>query len=107
MPAEDSALLGVPGETPTESEKEEAAAARPFGAMPLIVLTQSKGFPYDGERADQKIGHMIAWRASHAVLAGRPTRGKLVMPPNSGHMIQMSQPKAVVDAVQEVVNAAK
>jgi pimeloyl-ACP methyl ester carboxylesterase len=107
MLAEDSALLGVPGEAPTESEKEEAAAARPFGAMPLIVLTQSKGFPYDGERADQKIGHMIAWRASHAVLAGRSTRGKLIMPPNSGHMIQMSQPKAVVDAVQEVVNAAK
>jgi pimeloyl-ACP methyl ester carboxylesterase len=104
--AEDAALLGVPGEGPTQSEREEAAAARPFGAMPLIVLTQSKGFPYDGERAELKAQRMIAWRAGHVVLAGRSTRGKLVMPPNSGHMIQMSQPKAVVDAVQEVVNAA-
>jgi len=107
MLQEDAALLGVPGEAPTQSEAEEAAAARPFGAMPLIVLTQSRGLPYDGERPDLKIKHMIAWRAGHAVLAGRSSRGKLVMPANSGHMIQLSQPKAVIDAVQEVVSAAK
>jgi pimeloyl-ACP methyl ester carboxylesterase len=107
MLAEDAALLGVPGAGPTQSEAEEAAAARPFGAMPLIVLTQSRGFSYGGERAELQTQRMIAWRAGHAVLAGRSARGKLVMPPNSGHMIQLSQPKAVIDAVLEVVSAAR
>ena len=108
MLAEDAALLGVPGSGPSQSEAEEAAAARPFGAMPLIVLTQSRGFGYgDAGTAELKAKRMIAWRAGHAALVGRSTRGKLMMPPNSGHMIQLSQPRAVIDAVLEVVNAGR
>ncbi len=106
--AEDAALLGIPGAGTSQSEGEEAAAARPFGSLPLVVLTQSRGFAYgDSQRADLKAKRMIAWRAGHVSLAGRSTRGKLMMPPNSGHMIQLSQPRAVIDAVQEVVNAAR
>ena len=107
MLAEDAALLGVPGMGPTETDKEEAAAARSFGAIPLIVLTQSSGFAYDGERAELKAQYLAAWRGGQVALLARSTRSKLIMPPNSGHMIQMSQPKAVVDAVQEVVSAAR
>ena len=107
MLAEDAALLGVPGAGTSQSEAEEAAAARPFGAMPLVVLTQSRGFDYGATvSADLKARRMIVWRAGHVALAGRSTRGKVVVAPNSGHMIQLSQPRAVIDAVREVVQAA-
>ena len=105
--AEDAALLGVPGESPTQSEQEEAAAARSFGNMPLIVLTQARGFTHAGEGPEQTAKHLIAWRGDQVGLLGRSTRSKLEMPPNSGHMIQLSQPKAVIDAVQEVVDDAR
>lgn len=108
MLAEDAALLGAPGSGTSQSEAEELAAARSFGAKPLIVLSQSRGFDYGGPaRAKLSAELNRVWWSSHAEIAKRSTVGKMVVVPNSGHSIQREHPQAVIDAVREVVAAAK
>jgi len=36
-------------------------------------------------------------------LVGLSTQGRQVMVPNSGHMIQLEQPGAVIDAIREIL----
>jgi len=43
----------------------------------------------------------------HAELAALSTRGKRVIAQESGHYVQVSQPEVVVDAIREVVEAAR
>jgi pimeloyl-ACP methyl ester carboxylesterase len=108
MLAEDAALLGPPGGGTSQAEAEELAAARQFGSRPLVVLSQSRGFDYGGpQRAQLSAELNSVWRATHAEIALRSTRGKMVIVPNSGHSIQSDQPQAVIDAVREVVTAAR
>jgi pimeloyl-ACP methyl ester carboxylesterase len=42
-----------------------------------------------------------------AELAALSTRGKRVIAEESGHYVQVSQPEVVVDAIREVVEAAR
>jgi pimeloyl-ACP methyl ester carboxylesterase len=75
--------------------------ARPLPGMPLIVLTaQLATLPEDPLVA--QTGYEL-----QAQLARLVPNGKQVMVANSGHFIQLDQPQAVVDAIQEVVAAAR
>lgn len=102
MLAEEAALTGTVGDPSSVSNAQEAAAARSFGTMPLVVLTSASGWRYaGGEDANARL--TMVWRAGHVGLAARSSRGKVVVVPNSGHLIQSNQPGAVVDAIQEVI----
>jgi pimeloyl-ACP methyl ester carboxylesterase len=75
----------------------------PLGDVPLIVLTRSEN-NYPSRFAAQLTEEHEQQQADLATLS---TNGKHMVVPNSGHHIQIDQPGAVSDAVQEVVNQAK
>lgn len=105
MLAEEAALIGTVGDLSSESNAQETAAARSFGAMPLVVLTSASGWRYTSS-ADANALLTMTWRAGHVGLAARSSRGKVVVVEKAGHLIQSDQPRAVVEAIREVVDAA-
>jgi pimeloyl-ACP methyl ester carboxylesterase len=68
-------------------------AARSLGDMPLIVLTPVSSSP--------------TWMELQKELAGLSTQGKLITVEGTGHYIQLGRPDVVVDAVRQVVEAAR
>jgi len=86
MIAEEAALLGKTGDWPSQTEQEMTSAARPFGAMPVTVLTNGYGWGYTAN-ADLNARLTMVWRAGQVALAGQSERGKLVVVQNSGHSV--------------------
>jgi hypothetical protein len=84
---------------------EVVAERRDFGAMPLIVLTRgerSTNFP-----PDQAAAEWTVWNKLHDDVARLSTIGVNRVVPGANHYIQLDKPQAVVDAVGEVVTAAR
>jgi pimeloyl-ACP methyl ester carboxylesterase len=70
--------------------------------MPVVVLTSDKRFDF-GAGGPETWG---AWRSAHDRLA-KLLNAKHISNTNSGHAIQMDQPQLVVDAIRQVVEAAR
>lgn len=89
------------------SHQQERDAARHFGGLPLLVLSRDRmeGVPW--RSAEENREEFGAWRAGHAALAARSSRGRLIVVPTSGHFIQKDRPEAVIDAVREVLTAVR
>jgi pimeloyl-ACP methyl ester carboxylesterase len=87
------------------SDAQLRALRRPFGAMPLIVLTRGVSpFAVPGQpqsAVNKAVEDENA--AIHRETAALSTRGKQRVVPDAGHVIQDDQPAAVVDAVLEVL----
>ena len=83
---------------------EVGAGRASYGDMPLIVLTAGAG--YDNLPPDAKALVLGRWRAAHQAIAARSRRGqeRLV---DSGHLIMVTKPEAVVQAVQQVLGEAR
>ena len=87
--------------------KEELRAAGTLGDKPLIVLIAENSLldlPLD---AIDKANLHNSWVDFEKRLAGLSSRGKWVLVPDSGHMIPIERPEAIVSAVQEVWAATK
>jgi pimeloyl-ACP methyl ester carboxylesterase len=93
---------------------DSASLVRPnrnYGSMPLIVLTATKpqalppGTPQAAADAMPKIMKELA--RAHDELAALSSRGVNRMIADSTHYVQYDQPHAVIDAVNEVVAAAR
>jgi pimeloyl-ACP methyl ester carboxylesterase len=86
-----------------------AMAAHPLGAVPLVVLSRSKGF--EGMPRDMPADFTSqldrAWRTGQDQLAALRPDARHTIVPDSGHYIQVEQPDVVVGAVREVVEAAR
>jgi pimeloyl-ACP methyl ester carboxylesterase len=87
--------------------KETVAARRSLGDMPLIVLTaadttRSPGVPPQEADASAKL-----WTRLHDEIAALSSRGVNRQVEGSGHYIQVQKPQVVIDAVAEVVAAAR
>jgi pimeloyl-ACP methyl ester carboxylesterase len=83
---------------------------RNYGDMPLIVLTrtQFQAPPDYPEAAKAEIpAEEAAWNKGHDDLAALSWRGLNVRVPVTGHYIHATKPKAVVDAIEEVVRQAR
>ncbi len=106
MLAEEAASTGKIGDWPSQSDRDMAAAARPFGQMPVTVLTNGLGFHWSPS-VDLDTRLTTIWRAGHVALAGQSERGKVVMVQNSYHTIQVEQPWAVVDAIHDMVKVVE
>ncbi len=80
---------------------------QPFGDRPLLVLAAGKRPPPPGmtEEAYRDIRQAIDEDRVEAAHLSR--NSKFVLDPNSGHNIQLDDPKAVADAVEHVVVAVK
>jgi pimeloyl-ACP methyl ester carboxylesterase len=78
-----------------------------FGDKPLIVLSRGVDEGGPGVPPDALPRVEAAWRAGHAALAARSTRGEHIVVPNSRHYVQIDEPQAVIDAVRRVVLAVR
>lgn len=91
------------------STGEIKAAVRPYGDLPLIVLTRSdydKGMP-DGFTAQNRKDMAQVWTQMHEEMMAQSTAGQHRVIPASGHFIQGDQPQAVIEAVSDVLTAAR
>lgn len=86
-------------------------ADRNYGAMPLRVLSAVGPIPQSSETPSDRAARIAAFwaegRRAHAALAALSTRGIHVQVEGADHYIQTSQPRAVIDAVAEVVEQAR
>lgn len=85
------------------------AAAKPYGDLPLIVLTRGdykKGMP-PGFTPEATAGLKQVWTTMHAEMAAQSSIGETRTIEGAGHGIQRDKPQAVIDAVAEVVAKAR
>ncbi|HEX5258656.1 MAG TPA: alpha/beta hydrolase [Sphingomicrobium sp.] len=85
------------------SAEQIDASRRSWGDLPLIILTASGTSPPD---ADQAIRNRV-WMEAHDRMAKLSSRGANRVVANATHHIQLSQPDAVIAAVNEVVASAR
>jgi pimeloyl-ACP methyl ester carboxylesterase len=71
-------------------------AARPLGALPLIVLA-----------ADSSIAHSQDWSTAQEAQARLSRNSQLIVVPQSSHFVSFDQPQAVADAIEQVVESAR
>ena len=84
-----------------------AAHRRPYGAIPLIVLTAGQRPKQPGETDEEGQALFKLWIQMHDELAALSSRGENRMVKESGHYIHLEQPQVVVDAVNEAVAAVR
>lgn len=85
------------------------AAAKPYGDLPLIVLTRgdyTKEMP-PGFTPETTAALKSVWTTMHTEMAAQSSIGQNRTIENAGHGIQRDNPQAVIDAVTEVVTAAR
>jgi pimeloyl-ACP methyl ester carboxylesterase len=84
-----------------------AAEMATLGDIPLIVLSHGQPQRVMGMPDDVNQAYEQTWQELQAELATLSPQGKLIVARESGHYIQLDQPELVIDAVQEVVEAAR
>jgi pimeloyl-ACP methyl ester carboxylesterase len=86
------------------SFEQIAAARRPLGDMPLIVLSASRevGETLPNETPEQARARVDIWRTMHEEIAALSTRGER-RTVDARHQIQIDKPEAVVAAIEEVL----
>jgi pimeloyl-ACP methyl ester carboxylesterase len=95
----DSTGLEAPDHARTIDQLHRIPRVRP---MPIVVLTSDKRFDFGAGGPET----WLAWRTAHDRLA-KLLNAKHVSDTNSGHAIQMEQPRLVIDAIREVVEAVR
>jgi len=83
------------------------ADARPFGDLPLVVITAGKRSPAPGETPEESARSKERWYAMQKDIVGRSTAGRWIIADSSGHHIQHDQPALVVATVRGQVDAAR
>ncbi len=84
---------------------------RNYGNMPLIVLTAGAIEPPHPDFSDARNAEIpkqfAEWMRAHDALAALSTRGVNRTVPDSTHYIHQLKPQVVIDAIDEVVDAAR
>ena len=75
--------------------------------IPLIVLShgQTQRVPGLSEEISREFEQ--TWQQMQAGLAAQSSHGKRIVAEKSGHLIQLDQPELVIDAIRQVVEAAR
>ena len=99
--------------SPSLLEQDSRLVIKPdrnYGNMPLIVLT-SGAFEWPPDFSDAAKAAVPAqraeWERAHDAYAALSTRGVNRTVADSSHYIQQLKPQAVIDAIDEVVDAAR
>jgi pimeloyl-ACP methyl ester carboxylesterase len=87
----------------------EVAAAKinSLGDLPLMVLSHGQPMAMPGLAEEVNEANEQLWQQLQAELAALSSRGRLVVAHDSGHYIQLERPQLVIDAIAEVVTAAR
>ncbi|MDH6250356.1 pimeloyl-ACP methyl ester carboxylesterase [Chryseobacterium sp. H1D6B] len=88
------------------SIKSKASKIRSFGSIPILILTAADKKRYDSSIKDEKLkSEMIsAWDKMQKDLLFLSTDSRQILIPDSGHYINQEQPKAIEDAVNDMVS---
>jgi pimeloyl-ACP methyl ester carboxylesterase len=89
--------------------RELQQAWHPLGATPLIVLTagESPSIPLSGAAKAQMPALHAEWSKMHDEMARLSTQGVNRLVPGATHYIHQDRPQVVVDAINEVIGAAR
>lgn len=87
----------------------ELAAARmtSLGDLPLVVLSHGEPMAMPGLSDKVNQTYEQLWQDLQAELAALSSQGRLMVAEGSGHYIQLERPELVIDAIAEVVTAAR
>ena len=90
----------------TTGQVRQARKDAPLRPMPLVVLAHGIPFgdPFPGWPSDKMEGIMFALQQDLAHLV---PDARLIVATESGHNIHQDQPELVIDAIQQVVAAAR
>ena len=94
---------------PGASTEELTQSHRSWGNMPLVVLTRGdyvKGMPPGFTNEDRKAMQSV-WVAMHEEMTALSSAGQHRTVEGAGHIIQGDKPQAVIDAVNDIVAAAR
>jgi hypothetical protein len=102
------ALLSETDEMAADSQVLRAAR-RPYGDMPLIVLTMSAESPdaYPDLTPAQVDALNALWVQMHDELAKLSSRGVNRVVEHTGHYIQEDQPEVVIAAIRQVIEDSR
>ncbi|MEC4592680.1 alpha/beta hydrolase [Nitrospirillum amazonense] len=78
---------------------------RTYGDLPLIVVSAGEPGLWAPEAKEEYPALQADWADSHKALAELSRRGERRVADGSGHLVQLNQPQAVIDAVLDVVRA--
>jgi pimeloyl-ACP methyl ester carboxylesterase len=80
------------------------AGVRPPRRIPFIVLSKGQSFGIPG-----RLGRQVdaAWNRGQRYLASLQAGTPRIVAPNSGHYIQLEDPKLVIDSVRRVIRAVR
>ena len=84
-----------------------AAHITSLGGIPLIVLSHGKTQQLPGQSAEVSREFEQICQQMHVELAAQSSDGKRIVAEKSGHYIHLDQPELVIDAIREVVEAAR
>lgn len=87
------------GEEAERLYKTDHQTAHPLGGIPLIVLSQDMT-----NRTDE---HAKIHMRTQEAMAHYSTQGRQIIVPGAGHHIQLDRPEVVVDAIRQVLAAAR
>lgn len=87
----------------------ELAAAKitNLGDLPLVVLSHGQPMAMPGLTEQVNQAYEQLWQQLQAELARLSSQGRLVVAEGSGHYIQLERPQLVIDAISDVVAAAR
>jgi pimeloyl-ACP methyl ester carboxylesterase len=86
--------------------QEVIAARKPFGALPLVILTATT-HPAPGVSAEDAAAVEREWNRMHDEVATLSTHGENRVIQGAGHYVHRDRRQLVVDTVLEVVAAAR
>jgi pimeloyl-ACP methyl ester carboxylesterase len=84
-----------------------AARITSLGDLPLVVLSHDEPMAMPGLSDEANQTYEQLWQDLQAELAGLSSQGRLMVAEGSGHYIQLERPQLVIDAIAEVVTAAR
>lgn len=91
----------------TVSSDEVRAAKRNYGDLPLVVLSRAPFPRLPHETQAMRDAKNYLWVELHDDIAALSAQGVNEIVSEAGHYIQFDRPKVVVNAIREVVNAAR
>jgi pimeloyl-ACP methyl ester carboxylesterase len=90
-----------------DSADQVRAAARPFGDMPVIVLTHAPFPKTPSETQEMRDAKNQLWLELHRQIAALSTRGRQRTVDGASHDIPFDKPQVVIEAVHYVVEQAR
>lgn len=89
------------------SADQVRSSNRTLGAIPIRVLTKFPSLPAPGETQEMRDAKNAMWIRLHDEIANMSSNGRRTTVADTGHYIQLDQPKVVVESIGSVIQASR